>query len=543
MVSGMIPPRTQQHSGHHRQQQQQQQHHHQQLFSSHLYSCLLGLLVLFCSVQTTFPCPRDCFCEPHSKNVHCTNKGLTSIPENIPDDTVELILNQNTFHNPDLTRRNFTNLMKLQKLYMSRCGIETIALDTFSDLSDLVWLDISNNKITFLADYTFRGLHLKHLFINDNKGIQLSSEAFEGMSTQGMYMHNCGISKLSVKVMSPLNGTLRTLWLYQNDFESFSEEWLYLFNTLGHLRLGRNPFHCNCEIGWLQKFFSKHNSVFSGGELPSCSTPALVRNKPFSNLTADDFRCELPTFRNVDAVFDREMGKLTCQARGDPTPTLYWIRPDGTTETYYSTPGEDTDQNEGVMYMTNVKLTDSARYKCVASNPAGNVTFSLNVVWPSTPTTLTPPQAPKDNVIVADATSQPSGRQFRDEAAKGKKYDGGDWQVNQPGMKLGSKVEEGGQGGADGVRRERGKGEVRFSMVDIVGAVVGTFLLTVLLCVLFSQLYWRRKERLRQEQEDHYSVPDSKPPLAPARLYIMGEDGENRVRMLNNHAPHTECPT
>nr|KAG5705238.1 hypothetical protein BaRGS_011264 [Batillaria attramentaria] len=503
--------------------------------------CLLALLLLLCSVQTTFPCPRDCFCEPHSKNVHCANRGLTSIPEGIPFDTIELVLNQNTFQNPDLTRRNFTGLVKLQKLYMSRCGIETIALDTFTDLADLDWLDISSNKISFIADYTFRGLHLKHLFINDNQNIQLSSGAFAGMSTQGLYIHNCAMSKLSVEVMSPLNGTLRTLWMDSNRFETFSEDWLYLFNTLGHLRLGRNPFHCNCEIGWLHKYFLKHTSVFSGGEHPSCSTPALVRNKRFSNLTADDFRCELPTFRNVDAVFDREMGKLTCQARGDPNPTMYWIRPDGTTETYYPPQSEDSDQNEGVMYMTNVKLTDSARYKCVASNPAGNVTFSLNVVWPLPPPqpsstttatsstkTQTPPSDAK-NVIVADATSQPSGRQYPRDEEDRSGYE--DWSVNKPEMKKGA--QETGSPSPDGT-------DARFTIVDIVGAVVGTFLLTVLICVLSAQLYWRRRERLKAE--DHYSVPDSKPPLAPARLYITGEEGENRVRMLNNHG-HPDIPT
>ena len=216
------------------------------------------------------------------------------------------------------------------------------------------------------------------------------------------------------------------------------------------------------------------------------------------------------------------------------------------------------------MYMTNVKLTDSARYKCVASNPAGNVTFSLNVVWPAPPSTTAaerpprpkgnvivadatsqhPPSTaaaaehvpnPKGNVIVADATSQPSGgRQFRDEAVPGGKKKGPyDWGINKPEMKLGSKVEE-------GEVKPVEDPDVRFTIVDVVGAVVGTFLVTVLLCVLVAQLYWRRKERLRQE--DHYSVPDSKPPLAPARLYIMGEDGENRVRMLHSHG-HTECPT
>lgn len=483
-------------------------------------------------MQLTFPCPRDCFCEPHSKNVHCTNKGLTSIPEGIPGDTIELVLNLNTFHNPDLTRRNFTGLMKLQKLYMSKCGIETIALDTFTDLADLMWLDISSNKISFIADYTFRGLNLKHLFLNDNKNIQLSSRAFAEMTTQGLYMHECSMSRLSVEVLAPLNGSLRTLWLDSNQFETFSEQWQQVFSQLGHLRLGKNPFHCNCELGWLHKFFTKHTSVFSGADRPSCASPALVRNKHFSNLTAEDFRCELPAFRNVDAHFDTEVGKLTCQARGDPTPTLYWIRPDGTTETYYPPHGEESEENEGVMYMTNVRLTDSARYKCVASNPAGNVTFSLNVVWPSAPQ---PTTTPTDNkfVIVADPpTSPPSGRQYRDEEDPGSSAH--DWGVNKPEMKLG------GTNGQDDDTPKAKSDDLRFTIVDIVGAVVGTFLLTVLISVLVAQLYWRRRERLRQE--DHYSVPDAKPPLAPARLYIMGEDGENRVRMLNNHG-HPECPT
>lgn len=498
---------------------------------------VLVLVAFLCWIQTSLSCPKECFCEPHSKNVRCTDKGLTAIPDGIPEDTMDLILNQNIFDNPVLTRRNFTNLVKLQKLYMSRCGIETIASDTFMDLSDLVWLDISNNRITFISDFTFRGLHLKHLFINDNQGIQLSAKAFEGMSTQGLYMHNSGITTMSVDVIAPLNGTLKTLWLYQNQLETLSENWLYLFNSLGHVRLGRNPFHCNCELGWLHKFFNKHTSVFSGGDLPTCSTPPLVRNKRFSNLTADDFRCDLPTFRNVDAVFDREMGKLTCQARGDPTPTVYWIRPDGTTE-IYSPEREDVEQNEGVMYMANVKLTDSTRYKCVASNPAGNVTFSLNVVWPAPPSVSpsTDPHTTRDNnIIIADITTPSSeGQQLSDEASAQGKKGSFDWSVNKAEQNRGTK--------GDGAQvKPADDPEVRFTLMDIVGAVVGTFFITLIVCVVAAHLCWRRRERLRQE--DHYSVPDFKPPLVPpTRLYIMGEDGENQLRMLNHHA-HTECPS
>ncbi|KAL8563262.1 hypothetical protein ACOMHN_046845 [Nucella lapillus] len=81
--------------------------------------------------------------------------------------------------------------------------------------------------------------------------------------------------------------------------------------------------------------------------------------------------------------------------------------------------------------------------------------------------------------------------------------------------------------------------DVRFTILDLVGSVVGTFFVTLLLSVIGAHLYMRHKERMA---EDHYSVPDCKPPIAPARLYIMGDDHENRIRMLNSHG-RPECPT
>lgn len=504
------------------------------------------LVVVFSSqVHTTFTCPRDCFCAPHSKNVQCANKNFLKIPDGIPTETLELNLNENKFKNTGLARRNFTDLYNLQNLYISDCGIETIAVDAFADLVQLTWLDISKNNIRFLADFTFRGLHLKHLFINDNPGIQISIGAFAGMTTQGLYMNNCGLRRLPVDLVTPLNGSLKTLWLHGNNFDSFSEKWLYFFRKLAHIRLGGNSFHCNCEIQWLYSFYkSSKLSLFAGGEQPQCGSPRLVRGKNFDDITDEDFRCELPTFQNVDAVFDTKMGKLTCQARGDPPPTLYWVRPDGTTETFYPRPDQEGQENTGIMFMTDVKLESKEIYKCVASNPAGNVTFSLNVVWPDmktpqphTPKPIKPTKGSSSNnsssIIIRDnATNPPSKTLY-------KNYAGDDSEVyHWNGNSERSKMKPVDKNEISGVGKDSDK---HFGVVDVVGAVVGTFLVTLLLTIAVLHFYYRRREKLRQE--DHYSVPDDiNNKRGPHSVYIMNEAEENRIKMIN-HRNNSECPS
>ncbi|GFO35756.1 leucine-rich repeat and fibronectin type iii domain-containing protein 1-like protein [Plakobranchus ocellatus] len=568
---------------------------------------LSSIAVALCAgVEPAFACPTGCFCAPHSKNVLCANKGFNEIPPEIPPDTIELILNENKFTNTGLTRRNFTGLRDVENLYLKECGIETVAVETFSDLKQLQRLDISRNKIRFLADFTFRGLHLKHLNIDGNVGLQLAIRAFAGMTTQGLYMHECGLRRLPVELMTPLNGSLKILWLHGNNFESLNDKWLYFFRTLGHIRLGGNSFHCNCELEWLYAFYqASKNSLFSAEDVPACGSPGVLKGRKFDDLTAEDFRCQLPTFRNVDAVFDSKVGKLSCSAGGDPAPTLYWIRPDGTTEKFYPrdlsgtaseklTPAQILERHEtqGVLFLTGVKLEDKENYRCVASNPAGNVTFSLNVVWPNLKQTqyLPPIKLPSakqpnyskgsstgsgngdnsnadgDTNVIRDVMETSSGSPGRD--GKGyKNYAGDDSEVY--GWRSGSSSKAGGSqmeqaGGSRGsskkpVRRGGGKksGDGLFNTVDIVGAVIGTFVLTLLLCVTVFHFYYRRRERLRQKEEHHYSVPDQigcphhphqyplpHHPLThpPVGVYVMAEGDENAIKMINHHHGF-ECPS
>jgi len=62
-------------------------------------------------------------------------------------------------------------------------------------------------------------LTLDHLFLNGNRQILLEAGSFEGLITAGLYLHDCSLRRLRVEVLSPLNVTLRNLWVNGNDIE------------------------------------------------------------------------------------------------------------------------------------------------------------------------------------------------------------------------------------------------------------------------------------------------------------------------------------
>jgi Ran GTPase-activating protein (RanGAP) involved in mRNA processing and transport len=72
---------------------------------------------------------------------------MTVIPEGIPAETLQLNLNGNAFSSGIVGRSNFSRYVNLQHLYMSECGLEQLQVDTFVDLVELRWLDLSNNRL------------------------------------------------------------------------------------------------------------------------------------------------------------------------------------------------------------------------------------------------------------------------------------------------------------------------------------------------------------------------------------------------------------
>lgn len=486
-----------------------------------LWDIILGVIfiVIGCSEFVLSACPGSCFCPPLSDNVFCSRKNLPFIPSGVSPDTVQLNMNENNFQTSTLFRSNFSSYTKLEHLYLSSCGIERLEVDTFADLIKLQWLDLSKNRLKFIEDFTFRGLTLEHLFLNDNPGLLISKNAFVGLRTMGLYIHNCAIFELSLEVIRPMNRTLKYLWLDGNKFESFEIDWLYVFRTLSHTRLAGNPLHCNCEVGWLFDFYQNNVKMFTGVDPPSCRTPSRLRAKSFNELTSEDFRCQLPVFKKVDAIFEESVGKLNCVASGDPIPTIRWLKPGNGVEVFRPKVKSDSSDNYGILYLNDPQATDDLVYKCVASNPAGNVTFSLNVVWPpkysrdqviintpkpTLPPTVLPtkeivessPKVEKDKSKDSDKKTEKEGKNEKENKEKEVLIENKEI-INIENSKMTDVAKDNTVFVINASKSEMSmeKETIRhtgFSLVDIVGAVVGTFLLTLLACVAVFHVVNRR---------------------------------------------------
>lgn len=435
-------------------------------------------------------CPAVCFCPSVSRIVYCPRKGLPFIPSGIPPDTVQLNLNENMFSNPVISRANFSRYKDIEQLYLTGCGIEFIEVDTFVDNKKLKWLDIGKNKLKTISDFTFRDLTLDHLFLNDNPGVSISTRAFSGLRTTGLYMQNNGLDKLSLEIIRPMNGTLKTLWLDGNKFERFNSQWLFLFKTLSHLRIGDNPLHCNCEANWLYDFYINTSRIFEGASPPGCRSPGNLRGKLFTEVQEDELKCQLPIFKNVDVIFEQNhgkvTGKMTCLANGDPIPTIYWTKPDGETEVFIPKSEEKSKDMEGVMYVRNPETNAKNRYQCVASNPAGNVTFSINVAWPTVSEyepEIDQSKKPLNDIPLYDKDEITSDKIEKKEDVKVEAEPGS---VNASSSKVTAQHLE---------AVTTSNASVKFTIDDIVGAVVGTFLLTLLLCIIVFHLFYRHKRK------------------------------------------------
>jgi len=201
---------------------------------------------------------------------------------------------------------------------------------------------------------------------------------------------------------------------------------------------------------------------------------------------------------NVDAILDRRgTGYLRCSANGQPTPVIYWIKPSGKTLRFDVRTDSDGVQrrgrNEG---QVSVSFTDveSGLYICVAKNEVGNVTLTVNVTWPAmyrlrSAFQPTLPSANSNRVNVV----QPSKSAAATVVSAATDHDLLRVDVN------------------DGGQLAQESDDIRlFTVSELVGAVVGTHLGTVLLFVLvLLPVHLVRAERRKRTEADNLRVRDS----------------------------------
>ncbi|XP_041368487.1 slit homolog 2 protein-like isoform X2 [Gigantopelta aegis] len=207
-------------------------------------------------------CPRECKCTEGI--IDCRDKGLTRIPDNIPETATELRIEQN--HITQIPSRAFADMKKLQRIDLSNNQISYIAPDAFSGLHSLRTLVLYGNKVADLPPGLLNGLSsLQLLLLNANKITCVRVDAFKDL-------HN-----------------LNLLSLYDNKIQSLANGTFNPLNNIQTLHLARNPFICDCNLYWLSEYLHDHPIETSGAR---CESPRRMRRKKIGHVRIAKFKCK-----------------------------------------------------------------------------------------------------------------------------------------------------------------------------------------------------------------------------------------------------------
>ncbi|XP_068432072.1 leucine-rich repeat and immunoglobulin-like domain-containing nogo receptor-interacting protein 1 isoform X2 [Clinocottus analis] len=190
------------------------------------------------SSETRRPCPQSCRCNAALQELNCSNGQLTTVPDNLPQNTKLLNLTHNKIRTlvqqqfqrlPQLLDLDlsdnimsiieveaFLGLESLITLRLARNHLKIIPVGVFSGLPKLKLLDISSNEILVFLDFTFRDLtSLQFIKAADNDLVFISHQAFTGLiSLQELRLDGCNLTAVPTEALTQLSG-LRSLYFHQ----------------------------------------------------------------------------------------------------------------------------------------------------------------------------------------------------------------------------------------------------------------------------------------------------------------------------------------
>ncbi|OXA44085.1 Protein slit [Folsomia candida] len=207
-------------------------------------------------------CPHPCVCADGV--VDCRDLTLKSVPDSLPEDVIELRLEQNEI--TEIPPGAFSSYKRLRRLDLSNNQIQKIAVDAFRNLKSMTSLVLYGNRITVLPPGIFNGLSsLQLLLLNANRITCIRRDTFQDLNN------------------------LSLLSLYDNKIQSLENGTFEALRNIQTLHLARNPFHCDCRLRWLSDYLHGNPIETSGAR---CEAPKRMQRKRLASFREDKMKCD-----------------------------------------------------------------------------------------------------------------------------------------------------------------------------------------------------------------------------------------------------------
>ena len=315
---------------------------------------------------------------------NCSAQKLAHVPPNLPHNIRVLDLSNNQI--TELIDYSFVKYESLEILYLRNNTLSRLAPKVFNRLRKLRYLDLSFNNMERIPSQSFGELKaLLTLSLRGNRITSIPMNTFKNISKlTNLYLSGNHIGFIHPKAFNGLYN-LQQLEL-QNNALSFlnGSVFRYFSSELKEVKLFNNPWFCDCNLRWLLEWL-KNNSESEVQRLrwkfntdePICDGPSIIKQRAFSTLTAGWFICPIRMYskaRNIETAKGGEV-ELFCKYMSDPYVDIQWLKngePIDLKDIYkYEIESEGDTMVTSKLHIYNFQYDDIAEYECYAENRLG----------------------------------------------------------------------------------------------------------------------------------------------------------------------------
>ncbi|XP_067876416.1 leucine-rich repeat, immunoglobulin-like domain and transmembrane domain-containing protein 2 [Heterodontus francisci] len=358
-------------------------------------------LLLLCSAKRTVAsCVPECSCRNDSfgRSLLCISSSLRRIPVNIPPDIKKIRIENSRL--AELPRGAFSVTRALEYLWLNFNDITLMHAKSLQDMTNLSELRMQGNKLRSVPWTAFQDCPaLKILDLKHNRLDVLPEHALR-------YLTNLTYLDISFNQLTVISPDVFLNWpVYQRTQQVEGQE---KSTSNAVLALHNNPWFCDCRLkGFVHFVKSISPPIILMNSYLSCSGPDSRAGKFFYEVELKSCFKPLATSENANvSVPLREKVHLSCEAKGNPTPTVWWTNGVKIIRRFnVSVTNIDEETVKSVLVIPSAHSTDEGSYICITTNYLGNssvrilVTILTSETLP-TPSSLSPSSLEEENVYI-----------------------------------------------------------------------------------------------------------------------------------------------